>query len=80
MSADTWTGRCEECNGGVAHAPKCSRDRAPLRIRRGWQEAGKRGVRLGPDVYVGGQPWTPVLWDDEDDPTFHKAAGVEAAS
>lgn len=47
-----------------------------VRIRQGWYEAGRTGVRLGPDVHVGGQFWIPVLWDDEDDPTFHKAAGL----
>lgn len=51
-----------------------------IRIRRGWYEEGKRGTRLGPDVFVGGQFWTPVLWGDEDDPTFHKAAGLTGAS
>lgn len=39
---------------------------------------GRRGQRLGPDVMIGQQLWTPVLWDDEEDPEFHKASGIEA--
>jgi hypothetical protein len=51
-------------------------DHARLRIREGWHGAGKTGVRLGPDVYVR-QHWTPILWDDEEDPDWHKASGLE---
>lgn len=47
-------------------------------IRDGWENAGKRGMVLGPPVFVE-QNWTPVLWDDEDDPDFHKTAGLAAA-
>lgn len=56
------------------HAPTFKRE--PVMIRQGWHNAGRQGVRLGPDVRVGGQLWTPVLWSDEDDPTFHKTAGL----
>ena len=48
-----------------------------VRIRAGWGGGGREGMRLGPDVYVR-QEWTPVLWDDEEDPDWHKAAGLEA--
>lgn len=48
-----------------------------LRIKDGWHEAGKTGKRIGWDVIVK-QSWTPVLWDDEEDPDWFKAAGLEA--
>ena len=47
-----------------------------VRIKKGWLGCGREGTRLGPDVTVG-QLWTPVIWDDEEDPTFHKSAGVQ---
>lgn len=50
------------------------RDR--VRIMAGWDQAGKLGHRLGADILVGGQTWTPVLWDGEEDPDWHKAAGL----
>lgn len=50
--------------------------RTRIQVRAGWDEAGRKGWRLGPDVYIH-QDWTPVLWDDEEDPTFHKSAGLE---
>lgn len=45
-------------------------------IKKGWEGAGRVGTRLGPDVFVE-QEWTPVLWDDEEDPDFFKARGLE---
>jgi len=27
-------------------------------------------------VFVGGQAWTPVLWDGEEDPDWHKSVGL----
>ncbi len=47
-----------------------------VKIREGWEGAGKNGVQLRPPVLVGGQSWTPVLWDGEDDPDFHKTDGL----
>lgn len=47
-----------------------------LRIKDGWGEAGREGIRLGPDIFCL-QNWTPVLWDGEEDPTFHKSDGLE---
>ena len=49
-----------------------------VRGRVGWDMAGSLGVTLGPDVsLVGGQPWTPVKWDDGDDPDWVKRAAIE---
>jgi len=47
-----------------------------LQIAPGWYEEGKKGTVVGHDVFVE-QFWTPILWDDEDDPDFHKAIGLE---
>jgi len=47
-----------------------------VRLRDGWHGAGREGVVLDDEVHVG-QPWCPVLWDDEEDPDFHKSAGLE---
>lgn len=49
-----------------------------VRVKDGWCEAGKEGTRLGPDVLVG-QWWTPVKWDDDEDPDFFKTAGLMEA-
>ena len=59
--------------GSMPHESAKYRQR--VAISEGWGDAGKTGVRLGPDVMVG-QAWTPVLWDGEDEPDWHKAAGL----
>ena len=46
-----------------------------IQIREGWDEAGRQGTALGGPIFVG-QDWIPVKWDDEEDPTFHKRAGL----
>lgn len=46
-------------------------------IKKGWCEAGKSGVRVGADFPINGQLWTPILWDGEEDPDWHKAAGLK---
>lgn len=52
--------------------------RTPIRIKRSWEGVGRTGVTLGPSVRDHcGMWWTPVLWDDEEDPDFHKASGLE---
>lgn len=51
----------------------CTRKR--VMICDGWRDAGKIGTTLGPPVFAE-QNWTPVLWDDEEDPDFHKTAGL----
>jgi hypothetical protein len=50
-----------------------------VRIREGWQGAGKKGTALGMPLVVNGgeMKWIPVLWDGEDDPDWHKAYGLE---
>jgi hypothetical protein len=47
-----------------------------LRIRAGWGDSGRQGTRIGPDVVLE-QSWTPIKWDDEDDPDWHKTTGLE---
>lgn len=44
-------------------------------IQKGWYEAGRQGTALGEPVFVL-QDWVPVKWDDEEDPSFHKQAGL----
>lgn len=46
------------------------------KIKKGWEGEGKTGIVLGKPVFVE-QAWTPILWDDEEDPTWFKAAGLE---
>ena len=50
----------------------------PIRctMKEGWFEAGKTGVILAEPVFVN-QYWTPVLWDDEEDPDFCKTAALD---
>ena len=50
-----------------------------IRIKKGWHQEGREGVRLGPDIIPPGHAmaWTPVLWDGDDDPDFQKAHSVE---
>lgn len=51
-----------------------------IEIKEGWHCAGRRGDNLFPNPYAvgcGGQLWTAVLWDDEEDPTFVKTASVD---
>ena len=47
-----------------------------IRMREGRDQAGILGTVLGETVYVE-QFWVPVKWDDEEDPTFCKEAGLE---
>ena len=49
--------------------------RPRVRISDGWYQADREGRMIGDQVYVE-QWWTPVKWDDEDDPDFHKSAGL----
>ena len=50
------------------------------RIRDGWDEGGRIMQVLGDAFYVNGQFWYPVLFLDEEDPTFFKSAGIEFAA
>jgi hypothetical protein len=40
-------------------------------------DAGKRGTVLGPEVTANGIVWMPLLWDGDEDPDWHKSAGLE---
>jgi len=69
-------GECERDRRGP-HDWDCSRNNPRrVRIKEGWGGAGQEGVILGANVDVE-QLWTPVLWDDEEDPDWHKTAGLE---
>lgn len=49
-----------------------------VRIKVGWMCAGRTGKALTnpmPGRY--GQMWVGLEWDDEDDPTWEKAASLE---
>lgn len=46
-----------------------------VRIKPGWEGAGRKGVRHA-EVNVQ-QPWSVVVWDDEEDPDCFKSAGLE---
>ena len=46
------------------------------KVKDGWSDAGRSCTILGEDVFIL-QNWTPVLWDDEEDPTFVKSAALE---
>lgn len=51
---------------------------ARCKIAEGWDGAGREGEAL---CYVqpsrqGAQTWIIVMWDDEDEPDLHKAAGL----
>lgn len=63
----------------VAEAKLNAWAQAPLlvAIKEGWEGAGRLGYAVGPDVMVSGQEWTPVLWNGEEDPDWHKSAGLE---
>lgn len=50
--------------------------RKKFKIKDGWHEAGRTGVTLGVPVLVE-QLWTPILFDDEEDPDFLKTAAIE---
>lgn len=46
-------------------------------IKEGWLEAGRKLTVLGEPIIVNGMSWTPVLFDDEEDPDFHKTAAIK---
>jgi len=46
------------------------------KIKNGWHGAGRTCEVLGDPVFVL-QNWSPVLWDDEEDPDFIKTAALE---
>lgn len=48
-------------------------------IKKGWGRAGIRFTVLGPAVFLG-QWWVPVQDPAEEDPDFHKEAGLKKVS
>lgn len=48
-----------------------------IRISDGCQDRGRCGTVAGPEISAK-QWWCPVLWDDADDPAFHKSSCLEA--
>jgi hypothetical protein len=51
-------------------------------VKDGWYDAGKTGVVLfdKPVQDHVGMDWTAVLWDDEEDPDFHKTRSLKIFS
>lgn len=47
-----------------------------VKIKQGWEREGAELTVIGPPVW-NEQWWVPVLDPDEEEPTFHKAAGLE---
>lgn len=48
-----------------------------VQIANKWEDAGKQGKIIGASVLMGGLWWTPVEWDDEEDPDWHKTSGLD---
>lgn len=49
------------------------------KVKEGWVTKGREGKVLADNVWVE-QWWTPVLWDNEEDPCFFKTQGLELLS
>ena len=49
------------------------------KVKSDWYEAGKMGTVLIAEPVQDhvGMNWTAVLWDDEEDPDFHKTRALE---
>lgn len=47
-----------------------------VRSKTGSDRPRRQGTVLAPYVHVE-QNWTPILWDDEADPTFYKSVFLE---
>ncbi len=50
----------------------------PCKIKDDWDQAGRKGQYFG-FMYFLDKKWAVVLWDDESDPDFFKAEGIEVA-
>lgn len=50
-------------------------DTVTVRINKGWENAGRIGKKLGESILIE-QWWTPVLWEGDEDPDWHKAAAL----
>lgn len=51
------------------------KDGDKVQIKYGWCNDGRKGSVVGCPVFIE-QWWIPILWDDEEDPDFHKDAGL----
>lgn len=52
--------------------------RMKVRTKKGWFGASQTGVMLGDKHFqIGHQYWTPVEWDDKEDPDFVKTNSLE---
>ena len=49
---------------------------ALVMIQNGWDGEGRVAEVIGPEVRGRDTVWTPVLFADEDDPTFFKTDGL----
>ena len=48
------------------------------KIRQGWWGQGKTGKILGKQNFVcNNQEWTPLLWDNDTEPSYYKTAGLD---
>ena len=47
------------------------------KIKKGWLGHGRAGKVVGVPVWAGDQWWVAVIFDDEEDPKFNKARGLE---
>ena len=46
-----------------------------VKIKKGWENAGKEGITLGKNVYIN-QWWTPIKWDEKEDPDWIKTTAL----
>jgi hypothetical protein len=51
-----------------------------VRIKDGWESAGREGALITYAISINGTRWTGVQWDDEEDPDWHKTDGLEIAT
>ena len=48
-----------------------------MEVKDGYECVGRVGTVLGEPVMRGGQAWTPIAWDDADDPDWFKTVGLK---
>ena len=48
-----------------------------VRIREGWDGAGREGIACAMPFHCNAQEWVPVIWLDRDDPSLFKTAGLQ---
>ncbi len=47
-----------------------------VQVKKGWGDAGRKGTLFTKPIKFGND-WVGVLWDDEEDPDWFKAAGLD---